>query len=102
MHHEDEVGIDQRCDRHEITHELIGFVDVQSFVNSLRTGNHQQRVAIRQRLDDRVGPDGGAGAWPVFHNEGLMQGFAQLFGDGARIDVRRSPCAERDNDLHGA
>jgi hypothetical protein len=32
----------------------------------------------------------------------LMQGFAQLFGDGARIDVRWSSRAKRDDDLHRA
>ncbi len=98
VHHQHQVAVDQRRDRNQIAHQLIRFLVVQRFVDGLRAGDHQQRVAVGRSLGDQVGADGGSGARAVVHDEGLVQGLAQFLGDGAGVDVGRPAGAKRDDD----
>ena len=55
------------------------------------TGAHEEGIAIRRRLRDRVGADRAAGTGPVFHDKGLAELLRELGGDGAGDDVVRPP-----------
>ena len=68
----------------------------------VRGGDHRQRVAVRLRLGDLGGADGGARAGLVLDDDRLPQRGRELFLEDARRDVGESAWAERDDDLDGA
>ena len=83
MHHQHKVGVDQRRDRNQIAHELVGFPGEQRFVDGLRARDHQQGVAVGSGAGDQLGADCGTGAGPVLDHERLMQGLLQFLRNAA-------------------
>src|SRR5262249_46010779 len=63
-----------------------------------RHRRHQQRVAVRRRLGDHVGPDIAAGADAVFDGELLSHELAHASPHDARDDVGGTTGRERNDD----
>ncbi len=95
MHDHDQIRIQKRCHRHEVAHQLERLVGDQRLGRGLRRRHHQEGVAVGSRLRRRIGADDGPGAWPVLHDERLMQRLVQFIGDGTREDVGWAAGTER-------
>ncbi|MNV22649.1 hypothetical protein D3C71_1136310 [compost metagenome] len=59
---------------------------------------HDQRVAVGRRLGHQIGADVAARARPVFHDHGLAERTAHLFGQHAGHGVQRAAGRVRDDE----
>src|SRR5258705_11450384 len=84
----------------EIADEIeIEFV-VKRRVDSIRRGNHEERVAVRRRIHDRLGADVAAGPGPVLDDELLAKPLGKPLTDQARHDVGTPASGETNDYAH--
>src|SRR5712691_1664203 len=100
VHQHDEGLSDDGRDRRDVAAEIeIELVVERRVDHAIRT-NHEQRIAVRGRLDDSLGADIAAGAWPVVDDEGLAEPVRQPLTHQAREDVVWSAGWIRDDYSH--
>jgi hypothetical protein len=68
----------EQRDRHQVLDRIVGEIVVDADIDRHgRAGGEQDGMAIRRRLCDKAGADGGAGARPVVDHERLAQPLLQ-------------------------
>ena len=67
---------------------------VKRRIDRVRGGDHQERIAVRGRLHDRLGGDIAAGSRPVLDDKMLAKPLRQPLSDQARENVGRSHPAQ--------
>jgi hypothetical protein len=97
--HHQRRGVDQH-DGLEILCRIVRQLRHQARHDGERRGRHQQRVAVRRRLGDDVGPDHRAAAGAVVHHHRLAPQLAQLQAHGAADDVSAAAGRERHYEAH--
>ena len=101
-HHQHQLGIHQRGDRHEVAHQPIGLVRIERLDRGLGRRDHQQGVAVRRGFRGFRRADDGAGARAVLHHDRLTERLAQLLAERAGEYVGRPARAERHDHADGA
>ena len=81
MDHHHQVRIIDRRDRDEVAHQLVRLVRDQRLVDGVRVRHHQQRVAVRRRLRDRIGADDRARAGAILDDECLLEMLGEMLRD---------------------
>jgi hypothetical protein len=85
-------------DRRKILRGVVGQL-LQMHQDRLRgVQAHQQRVAVRRRLRDRIGADHARAAGAILHHHGRAGCLGDLRRDGARQDVGHAARRERHDD----
>ena len=84
--HEHRRRLHQVADRIEGGHRMVVRLSRLS-VDQIGVGGHQQRVAVRRRTRDRLGPDHSAGARPVFDDDRHALRPADLLGHQASHSI---------------
>ncbi len=92
-HHDVGHAHDAR-DRRDVGNEIEIELVVERCVDRVRRSHQQQRIAVRRRAHDRLGPDIAAGARPVLDDEWLAEPLRQPLTDEARDDVGRAAGGE--------
>ena len=75
-------------------------VSVERGVEHVGQDGHLQRVAVRRRPHDHLGPDVAGGARPVVDHQRLAELIRQPLSDDARDDVGRAAGREGDDQAH--
>ena len=101
-HHQHQLGIHQRGDRHEVAHQLVGPIRIERLDGGLGRRDHQQGVAVGRGFRGLRGADDGAGAGAVLHHDRLTERLAQLLAERAGEHVGRPARAERHDHADGA
>ena len=101
MHHHDVGHAEDACDRHDVAEEIVvEFAFEERRVDRARRGDQQERIAIRGRTHDRLGPDHSGRAWPVLDHKLLAEALRQPLTHQTRDDVGRTSWSERHDDAH--
>src|SRR5215470_12691728 len=82
MHHHDVGHAEDACDRCYIAEEIvIELIFVERRIDRGPRGGHEQRIAVRRRTHDCLGPDHCGRAWPVLDYELLTESLRQPLTD---------------------
>ena len=87
-------------DRRDVANEIEVELVVERRVDGVRRSDQEQRVAVRRRVHDHLGPDIAAGARPIFDDELLAEPLRQPLAHQARDDVGRAAGGIADDDVH--
>ena len=63
---------------------------VERRVDCIRRPDNEQRIAVRWRIDDRLGGEIAARSWPVLNDKGLAQAFRERLAHEAGKNVLRA------------
>ena len=74
-------------DRRDVADEIEIEIVVERRVDRDRSGDQEERIAVRGRAHDRLGADIAAGARPVLDDEWLAEPLRQPLAHQARDDV---------------
>src|SRR6516165_6492770 len=101
MHHHDIGHAEDACDRCYIAEKIvIELIFVERRIDRGPRGGHEQRIAVRRRAHDCLGPDHCGRARPVLDYELLAESLRQPLTDQARDDVGRAGGWKANDDAH--
>ena len=100
IHHHDEGHADDARDRRDVANEIEIKIVVERRTDRCRRADHEQRIAVRLRIHDRLGSNIAAGTWPILDHEGLTETLRQPLSYQARGDVGRAPGGKADDQAH--
>ena len=88
MHHHDVGHAKDACDRHDVAEEIvIELAFEERCIDRARRGGQQERITIRGRTHDHLGPDRGGRTWPVLDHKWLAEALRKPLSHQSRGDV---------------
>jgi len=102
MHHHDVGHAKDACDRHDVAEEIvIELAFEERCIDRALRADHEQRITIRGRTHDHLGPDHGGRAWPVLDDEWLAEVLRKPLSHQSRGDVGRAGRRGWHDQMHG-
>src|SRR5262249_33638055 len=101
MHHHDVGHAEDACDGHDVAEEIvIELAFEERRIDRARRGDQQERITVRGRTHDRLGPNRGGRARPVLDHKWLSEALGKPLSHQARGDVGRAGGRERHDHAH--
>src|SRR5438445_2000377 len=90
MHHHHIGYLDDGRNRSDVADEIEIEFFIERRINRVRCSNHEERIAVRRRLHDRLSGDIAAGTLPVLDDELLTEPLREPLTHEARENVIRA------------
>ena len=87
-------------DRRDVAKKIEIELVIERRVDRVHRADHEERIAVRRRLHDRLGADIAASARPVLNDEGLAEPLRQPLPYQAREDVVRATSRKGGDQAH--